>query len=354
MHFIFLTKTNWAEPPRIRHQLCNLLIEQNHTVDFYQKPNFLFRQKSCQVSRNLRLFRASYLIHHQLRLCRFLTKVNTLFEANVTKYISKGSEKSAVIVNFNYDYTFVRDLFPRNKIITIINDDFVSQAKFNHGKHVYKSLKRTCLVSDHVLAVSTNLVDKLSKVADPNLFLPWSIRPYRKPQNSENKRKYILIWGYIDDRIDINFLRHVATECSQYDFLIVGPIAKNFQAEIETLTSHVANICLGGTKSLPELPLDQILLALVPYKLCSSFGDSVTMLNKGFQLLAVGLPLLIRGMPNFLKSDCIFDVPDKNSFMYYLNYVYNNFEDLQDPIRNLVEDNSAAKRYLEFMDYVNS
>ena len=354
MHFIFLTKTDWAEPPRIRHQLCNLLIEKSHTVDFYQKPNFLFRQQYCQVSPDLRLFRAAYLIHHQLRLCGFLTKVNTLFEANVNKYICKGSEKSAVIINFNYDYTFVRDLFPQNKIITIINDDFVSQAKFNRGKHVQESLKRTCLVSDHVLAVSTNLVDKLSKFANPKLFLPWSIRPYTKPHNIQKKRKYILIWGYIDDRIDINFLRLVATECSQYEFLVVGPIAKNFQVEIETLSSHLANICLVGTKSLLELPLDQILLALVPYKLCSPFGDSVTMLNKGFQLLAVGLPLLIRGMPNFLKSDCIFDVSDENSFMYYLNYVYDHFEDLQDPIRNLVEDNSAAKRYLEFMNYVNS
>jgi hypothetical protein len=350
--FVFLTRTDWTEPPRIRRQLSDLLLSHGHSVIFYQKPKFLVSRAPILISEKLTLVKTAYLIHHQLRLNRFLRNLNAIYEKLMFKYFGQKVDGNVVVINFNYDYVFIRSLFPKNKIITIINDDFVAQAKFKNGNHVVESQKITCAKSNVVLAVSNSLVSSLCSDKTTNLFLPWSIENYRKPKKRNLFQKSILIWGYIDSRIDDCFLSEIIETHREYEFLIVGPICKNFLPLIRKIQYKSPNLKILGVKKLSELPLESIVCSLVPYKLASPFGNSVTMLNKGFQLLSKGLPLIIRGMPNFLKSECIFDVVDKNSFSSTLEYIDNNFNQLQTAVSQFVEQNSAEKRYQEFMNYV--
>ena len=352
MNFLFLTKSDWNEPPRIRRQLSDLLLSYGHSIIFHQKPKFLVCRAPVVASEKLTLVKTAYLIHHQLRLNWFLRNLNAIYEKLMIKYFGQKVDENVVVINFNYDYTFVRSLFPKNKIITIINDDFVLQARFNNGNHVIESQKITCAASDVVLAVSCSLVSSLCSYKATNLFLPWSIESYKKPKKRSSSQKSILIWGYIDSRIDDFFLKEIIAMHPTYDFLIVGPICKNFLPLIKKIQCQSVNLKILGVRKLSELPLETIVCSLVPYKLDSPFGDTVTMLNKGFQLLAEGLPLIIRGMPNFIKSECIFDVLDNNSFSRSLNYIDNNFNLLQTAVSRLVEQNSAEKRYQEFMNYV--
>ena len=108
---------------------------------FHQKPKFLVSCAPVLISEKLTLVKTAYLIHHQLRLNSFSRNLNATYEKVMIKYFGKKVDENVIVINFNYDYTFVRNLFPKNKIVTIINDDFVSQAKFNNGKHVAESLK---------------------------------------------------------------------------------------------------------------------------------------------------------------------------------------------------------------------
>ena len=114
------------------------------------------------------------------------------------------------------------------------------------------------------------------------------------------------------------------------------------------------NVQVQEPQDLIQLPLDQILCAFIPYKRNTEFGRSVTMLNKGFQLLAAGLPLIIRGMPNFLKSGCIFDVADNDDITQTLANIEENYNALQNDISDLIDQNSREKRYHQFMNYIES
>ncbi|MEO0579910.1 MAG: hypothetical protein AAFZ58_14575, partial [Pseudomonadota bacterium] len=57
MRFIFLTRTNWNEPPRIRHQLAELLVSEGHDVVFFQKPVARASLQDTSVKSSLTLSR---------------------------------------------------------------------------------------------------------------------------------------------------------------------------------------------------------------------------------------------------------------------------------------------------------
>ncbi|WP_435230927.1 hypothetical protein ACMAZE_03580 [Pseudopelagicola sp. nBUS_20] len=321
---------------------------------FYEKPRFLVAGPPKKISKNVTLVRTAFLIHHQLRINSILRFFNEIYEKAWINYTKNKIDKTAVIVNFNYDYVFVKKVFSNNKIVTIINDDFICQARFNNGNHVKESLKITCQASDQVLAVSHELVDQLSPYGNVELFLPWATSSYRIPNKNIYQRKKLLIWGFIDGRIDEVFLQNIVEAHIEYEFLIVGPICDKFLPFIKKISERNQNISLIGTKSLTKLPLDLILCAIVPYRIETRFGRSVTMLNKGFQLLSVGLPLIVRGMPNFIKSKCIFDVDCVSDFSYALFQVQKNFNNLQSDISHLVNVNSDEQRYREFIDHIKA
>lgn len=354
MNFIFFTKTNWNEPPRIRHQLALMLAEAGHKIIFYEKPAFLANLGKARKIRNIEFKRTAYLVHHQLRVQNFLGLINSWFEQWSIRNSAVFSSDKDIILNFNYDYFFLRNIFPKNKIITIINDDFQSQARFNNGKHVSQAIKRTSLISDIFLTVSEPLQKKLSQYKECNLLLPWADCQVFKPKKFNLKQNTLLIWGYIDRRIDFNFLQKSIEENSNYKFLIVGPISKNVQTDITEIERNFKNVQVLEPHDLNQLPLDQILCAFIPYKRNTEFGQSVTILNKGFQLLAARLPLIIRGMPNFLKSGCIFDVADNDDISQVLANIEENYDELQNDISSLIDQNSREKRYKQLMRYIES
>ena len=72
--FIFFTKTNWDEPPRLRHQLAKLLVSHNHRVIFFEKPTtFLFdKKRKLPIEDGIIFIRSKQLIHRLLRIFIFL------------------------------------------------------------------------------------------------------------------------------------------------------------------------------------------------------------------------------------------------------------------------------------------
>lgn len=356
IRFIFFSKTMLSETPRIRHQLADLLISYGHEVVFYQRPLFFFKKNKGlvkqQVTNMLEARQTKQLVHHQLRVFSWISKLNADYEVGQIKSSCSGFNESDVVINFNYDYFFLRKIFKSNKIITLINDDFVAQAKFNKGRHILKVLSKTAVISDAVLTVSYPLCNQSSFFSDNvQLFLPWSKEGFTQPVQSE--RNTVLLWAHIDSRVDFKLIKYVLNNNKDCFFDFVGPVSKNNLDDISELVKEFSNLSLYSSCSLNDLPLDKYFASIIPYK--AGFGDieAVTASNKTFQLLAKGLPLVTHGMPYFLEHESIYKAKSYDEFSFFIKKAHEDFYKLQPSIEELVNEQQSAQRYAQIMSIVN-
>ena len=82
MNILFTTRTNWHEPPRIRHQLAQLLISMGHKVIFVERPVPFWKKKKSKPQSelpNLYKVQVHELIHPQLRIFRWLSQIDQIY-----------------------------------------------------------------------------------------------------------------------------------------------------------------------------------------------------------------------------------------------------------------------------------
>lgn len=355
MRFVFFTKTEWTEAPRLRHQLARLLADAGHDVAFFQLPSFPWQASASGVSGHQRiaLHRYRQLIHHKLRVHSLLHRLNRAYERRQIGAFSSMLDirPDDVIVNFNYDYYFLRDLFPGQKIVTIINDDFWSQAIAGYEAPLKWALERTCETSDRVLTVSPSLADQLQSYCNPELFYPWADQAYDAPTKL-GQRKQLLFWGYIGDRIDyervISLADFFAAHALDFELVFVGPQREGWRP-LKALARHPV-VTLRDAIPLNALPLESVLAAFIPYRGGVKSFDAIVLPNKALQMLARGLPLIITGMPDFLDAPFVFRLHSSNSGVErLLEEVQASFDSLQPLIAEFVEANSARNRLTQFL-----
>lgn len=354
-NFIFFSKTLWNEPPRLRHQLARLLHNAGESVVFTEKPSLPFMKSSiseCNSCENLKILKTKQLIHHQLRIFNFLQAVNNKYEiSSIKKIVLPHSTSNSVIVNFNYDYGFLREIFPKNKILSIINDDFVAQAKLKKGSHTKKALAKTCNISNAVLTVSYPLMQQLSEWCKPTLFLPWSDHEYKHPSVFE-KRDSILVWASISDVIDYDIIVELSVSFPELFIYLVGPISGNAKKIVPQICASHRNIIYFSPSSLEELPLNRFFASLMPYRREVRSTAAVTLANKSIRLMSRGLPLIVHGMPNFLEREAIFKCNNVSEIAEAINRCKRTFGEIQNEIRQFVNTNTSKHRLAEFMNIV--
>jgi hypothetical protein len=344
-YFVF-GKSMWEEQPRLRHQLVELLLQFGNVVTFFQTPSYLWSgdiSNNRVASSNLTLKRSRQLIHPQLRIAAPLRILNALIETRSIRAII-GSQVTYmdVVINFNYDYYFLRKIFPKNTIVTIINDDFVAQAKLRRGDHVRDVMKLTCAASDVVFGVSYPLLDQLSQWCTPKLFLPWADSFYCK--HAKGIQDSVLLWGHIDRRIDFDLLAAAANELPSVHFYIVGPLSNSIKSQADSLR-RFANVVMMPATRLQDLPLERFFAAIIPYKNYVNDIIAVTLSNKALQLMSRGLPLVTHGMPNFMDNESILRCASVSDFLDAIKYAQKNYEGLQRGIGKFVNRNQARDRY---------
>ena len=350
--FILFTKTFWDEPPRLRHQFAELLAGAGHEVLFFEKPTSSGRARRQVIQRapNIASVQHQELLHHKLRLTPMLQRANAAvtIRSIAARLPQRPVDAGDVVICFNYDYWFLRRLFPQNQIITVINDDFICVALFGYTKPLLWALERTCAQSNRVLTVSVPLQKQLAPYSDPELFLPWADRPYRAPAPSDD-RHILLFWGYTNRRIEFGAVGRIADRLAatrpDIRIVFVGPVVGSVQDQVDELKTR-GNIQFRPSAKLDELPLDQVLAAYIPYRPHDLEIDAITLSNKALQLLARGLPLLISGLPslpNFVQAPFVLRL-DYHEPERQVDQLRAQFHCLQDEIAAFVSDNGPDTR----------
>jgi hypothetical protein len=312
---IVFTNTSWSETPRIRHQTARLLRDHGYEVWFFERPSSLARRRGPftePAEAGVTLVRTRRLAHPQLRVVEPVEWLNARLAAASARaaFARLGVRPDDLVVNFAHDAHFLRRLLPQNRIVTVIHDDFEAQARFPAFGHVTRQLRATCVASDEVLAVSQPLVDRVREWRGAELFLPWSVTPYRAPRLSVEGRDTLLFWGSVDTALDIPFILRAARELAQsrpaWRIALIGPTQNGESRRRRVLEplQGLTNLVVQGQTALDDLPLERTIAAFIPYARSRS-SDAVTLANKSLQLLARGLPLLITGMPHFIERPFI-------------------------------------------------
>jgi len=352
--FVLFSKTLWAEPPRLRHQFANMLTLYGNEVVFFEKPRFPYQTAEMDRERfpasngNIIVAQGAQIIHHQLRVFGALSQLNAAWEARSIRKAAKALVgESAIVINFNYDYYFLRRVFKFNKIVTVINDDFIAQAKFFARRHVKARLRETCRMSDTVLTVSYPLMAQLADWCSPVLFLPWADCEYRAPSVTK-ARNGVLLWGHIDRRIDFELLSLFSEQRPGVMVYIVGPVSSDVEGQLLLLKQQRTNVITLPPTQLDSLPLDLFFAAIIPYKKNVGDIEAVTLSNKSFQLMSRGLPLIVHGMPSFLEHEAVFKCASALDAVVFADRARECFLLLQSAIRQLIQDNQVESRYEQF------
>lgn len=346
----------YDETPRIRHQLANLLVKFGHKVIFYQKPDYFLSSSKKLINKKINddveIRQTKQLIHHQLRLFNLIAGINAKYEARQILSSLKDIQDEDIIVNFNYDYFFLRCLFPKNKIITLINDDFIAQAKFLKGAHVKEIMRETLINSDTNLTVSYPLFNQIKNLnCQVNLFFPWTENYYVRP-NLYKKNKNIVIWASINSVIDFNLVIFLSAKLKDFNFYFVGPLDDSVKNTVSELCK-ADNIYYHKPVNLTELSgVSSFFMGLMPYRANVKSTEAVTMANKTFRLMSLGMPLVVHGMPNFFEHAAIFKSETYDEVVSNIQYCFDNFENLQDDISELISQNTDEVRYNQFIKYI--
>jgi len=351
--FYLFTKTNWDEPPRIRHQLAHLLIKNNHEVFFFQKPKQNFSTKTKAKSlKGITLLRYSEFLHHQLRPGKYTQIVNGLFcKKNIRKAI-KDLPLPDVIINFNYDYYFLREIFPQITIVTLLNDDFVGSAKQWMKKESNRVLLKTIEMSDKTITVSNYIKDYLYPKKNISLFLPWSETGYHKPLEKK-ERKTILYFGYINSkRIDLPLLEKIIN-CTDYNFNIIGYLEEKPSKILKSIFNN-KRVKFLGPMNIESINFEEIFCSIVPYNILHPHAKTITLNNRTFQLLSRGIPQVIIKLPYLLNIDkeIVWQADTTNNFIDGIQYFQRNFYKVQKPIEKFVNANDLKTRTEELMRFI--
>jgi hypothetical protein len=351
--YVLITHTPWPEAPRVRHQIARLVAGAGHNVWFFERATYPWQESGPtteKVEPGITVVRTKRLMHHQLRVAPPLDWANAALVTGgiVGRMRDLGIDPGSTVINFAHDYSFLRRIFPRNRIVTVYHDDIEAQTRFPWFGHVTRSIRDTCRMSDEVLALSTPLVERLRRWCEPRLFLPWAIRPYAAPTGDAARRDRLLYWGFIDVSMDTERVRavceHLARTRPSWRVMLVGPTqsAARRAATLAQLEG-IANLDVLDQHPLDALPMDRVAAAFIPYRRKGD-TDATELPNKSLQLLSYGVPILKSGMPAMIRRPFILPLDEGAGIEEAVASCVANFDAWQPGIRAFLEENSPAAR----------
>lgn len=350
---LIVTKTNWREAPRIRHQVTRLLRDAGYQITFIEKnayKNLFIRHRHQE---GIEFYAHAELIHHQLRYFPFIQWLNNFVVKYYLRKITKRLEFDFVM-NFCYDYHFLKSLFPGKKVITMIEDDFESQAKFGMTRQIRNQVAKTCRNSDVVLTVSFPLLEKLRQ-HNPNvkMLFPWSQQRYKQPVASST-RNTVLYFGYVH-RLDWATIERLVRE-TPYHYRFIGPTAKHRDNQmVDHLARHYQNFEYIPFSPVSNLRVDDVFCSILPYDANIKSVQACTVSNRAFNLLALGMPLAYADLKSLIAAPTT--VIRKNAsigeYKETLAFFKENFNNVQNDIAEFLSNHYEDSRWQVLEEAIN-
>jgi hypothetical protein len=337
-----------------------LLASAGHDVLFVQRAKYPWQRRAMDDSgaKGVELARLNQLIHHRLRLLPCLHWLNAHFEVKqLRSLVRSGSiEATDVIMNFNYDYFFVRKVFPENRIISIVNDAHWVRRDGQERKHQLWALRRTLQASDACLTVSEPLRKRLASYRPTEIFRPWATSEYRTPHRDEAPAE-LLYWGYINERLDFEFIEGLADDLAvsrpELRLVFTGPVRCRSRV-IRSLRAR-SNVIFRPATPFHELDFRSTRAAFIPFKRKgdASMGARETP-SKFFMMVSRGLPVLITGMPNFYRAPFVFRLDTAGtSPIDVIDRAWRTMPELEESMRRCIVENSAQRRLGQLMEVIS-
>jgi len=342
---LIITRTNWNEAPRIRHQITRLLKSRGYQITYIEKNAYKNVFIKHRHEEGIEFFAHADLIHHQLRYFPFIQKLNNAVVKFYLRRILRKVEFDFVM-NFCYEYSFLKKLIPNKKIITMIEDDFESQAKFAMASAIRNQVKKTCENSDAVLTVSYPLFDKLKGYnSNVKMLFPWSQSQYVQPR-VVGERNTVLYFGFVH-RMDWGMVENLIKN-TQYRYRFVGPPAKNNDVRmLDYLKNTYSNFEHISYSSVKELVTDDVFSSILPYDPTIRSVQACTVSNRAFNLLSLGLPLVYADLQYLIKAPLSVIRRNRSLEEYKasLDFFKQNFYQVQDDIKGFLSSNYENDRW---------
>ncbi len=350
---LIITRTNWSEPPRIRHQITRLLLHHGYSVTYIEKNAYKNALIRTREEEGITFYSHADLLHHQLRYFRIIQEANNFVVKRYLKKIIKSVEFD-FILNFCYEYSFLKKLAAGRKIITMIEDDFESQAKFGMKQAIRNQVRRTCQNSDHVLTVSYPLLEKLKTYnSDVRLLFPWSENIYQRPRPLA-ERNTVLYFGYVH-RLNWPLIEELVRD-TPHRYRFVGPIAKSLGEQmIRHLAEKYHNFEYIPYSRLDQLNIDDVFCSILPYDPSIQSVQACTVSNRAFNLLSLGLPLVYADLQSLIEAPdtVIRKNASADDYKASLQTFRENFDSIQRDIENFLGNHYAEDRWRVLEQVIN-
>jgi hypothetical protein len=303
-----LTRTKWREPPRLRHQLTELLWNLGWSVTFFERPSLfgysMQQREVTGVSKNsLMLMDQPQIAHHQLRPFGPIQSLNARLMGGHMRRAARLFGAPDLIVNFNYDYGFLVNVFPTTPLITVLNDDFIAQGKPWMKRAIARAQQGTCQASDIVLAVSSLIADQVRAWSkDVRIFYPWvQDAKVVVPRPATQPLAWVLYYGYINHRVRWDVIEHLLGE--NVNLRMVGPVEGRKAHKFLRLLGRRFGDSLQKVepRSIENIELGGCIASIAPYDPTVPSVQAIELSNRMLRLLRMGLPIIAERLPGLLQ-----------------------------------------------------
>ena len=313
MTYLIITRTDWEEPPRARHQLARELAKNNNVVFVSINKNGLPRIRQNSPENNITLV-VPYWFFNGKYIYR-LPIINELYQFWLYVQLKKRFSNCRVI-NFDPSATLIHKFF--DNVIYFCNDDFLDKkrAKFFITKLYFQlSQKVISKKARFCASVSEYLKDQIAVHNDSShLILTAAEQLNISPKyiNSNNSTINAVYVGWIS-KINKEWILSLSQK-KNIVIQLIGPYeANNFKELIEK-----ENIHFLGQKTGEDLVnfLEKADVCLAPYIIGRDTEEVYTMPNKFWLYLSYGHPIVTCEIKRLypLPKGFVYQAKNENEF----------------------------------------
>lgn len=354
MRFLIITRTDWNEPPRARHQLARSLAK-NHKVIFVSS-NTLGNPgiKFSLYDKNITVVSPSWFIQNKL-----LWRLPFLNELYQVWLYSKLKRKYSDCVSITFDVSSSLLSFYFNNIIFYCGDNFLA---LNRSKNIlvsfywFFSQKLMAQQAIFCVSVSTYLQQKMAKYNNSSYLLLTAAEDTPSTENIylKNKiKKNILYVGWIA-KLELDWVIELSKN-SDYNIVIIGPGSH----KQKLFFNKYKNIDFTGPKTgqelIPYLSIADVCIA--PYVKNLDTEKVYTMPNKFWLYLSYGKPIVTRKIDNLANlPDCfVYQSEDLSAFIKNISKaISDNSKDLIEQRQKFISKNTWNNRTIELLRLIES